>query len=47
MKGKEVRKIIGMLTAAVLTIGLMVLGAATPASAALIRLESTPAVHGQ
>jgi hypothetical protein len=47
MKGEEVRKIIGMLTAAVLAAGLVVLGAAAPASAALIRLESTPVAHGQ
>jgi hypothetical protein len=47
MKGKEVRKIIGMLTAVVLGIGLVVLGVATPAAAKPARLESTPVVYGQ
>jgi hypothetical protein len=37
----------GVLTAVVLGIGLVVLGVATPASAKPARLESTPIVYGQ
>jgi hypothetical protein len=46
-RGKKVRKIVGMLTAVVLGVGLAVLGVATPASAKPARLESTPVVYGQ